>query len=191
MLTEVVFIVGAYLIGSIAFALIMCKLSGVEDPRRVGSGNPGATNVVRAGGWSLAVATFIGDAAKSAIPLSVAVYLGVGNWVIAGIALATFLGHLFPIYHRFKGGKGVATYLGVLIGTQPLAALMWVGGWLALVGIFKHSSVGGITMCVVAPLILWWQSASYELITVSVLMSVLVVIRHHQNIKNLIAGIEG
>ena len=191
MLMEVVFIISAYLIGSITFAIIVCRLSGAEDPRRIGSKNPGATNVVRAGGWSAAAATFIGDAAKSAMPLSVAIYLGIGDWAVACIALAAFLGHLFPIYHRFKGGKGAATYLGVLIATQPLAALMWAGGWLVLVGIFRHSSVGGMTMCAVAPLILWWQAASYQLIAISVLMSVLVVIRHRQNIKNLIAGTGG
>ena len=188
---EIAYIVGAYLIGSVTFAIVVCKLLGSEDPRRSGSGNPGATNVVRVGGWSAAAVTFIGDAAKAAIPLGIAFHLGVDDWVIAGIALAVFLGHLFPIYHRFKGGKGVATYLGVLIGTQPLVALMWVGGWLALVGIFRHSSVGGMTMCAVAPLLLWWQSAAYQLIVISVLMSVLVVIRHRQNIKNLIAGTEG
>ena len=188
---EIAYIVGAYLIGSVTFAIVVCKLSGSEDPRRVGSGNPGATNVVRVGGWSAAAVTFIGDAAKSAVPLGIVFHLGVDDWVIAGIALAVFLGHLFPVYHRFKGGKGVATYLGVLIGAQPLVALMWVGGWLALVGIFRHSSVGGMTMCAVAPLLLWWQSAAYQLIVISVLMSVLVVIRHRQNIKNLIAGTEG
>ena len=188
MLAEVAFIVSAYLIGSITFAIIVCRLLGTEDPRHIGSGNPGATNVVRTGGWLAAVATFAGDAAKSAIPLSVALYMDISDTTVAWIALAAFLGHLFPIYHRFKGGKGVATYLGVLIGTQPLAALMWAGGWLALVGIFRHSSVGGITMCVAAPLLLWWQSAAYQLIVISVLMSVLVVIRHRQNIKNLIAG---
>ena len=188
---EIAYIVGAYLIGSVTFAIVVCKLLGSEDPRRSGSGNPGATNVVRVGGWSAAAVTFIGDAAKAAIPLGIAFHLGVDDWVIAGIALAVFLGHLFPVYHRFKGGKGVATYLGVLIGAQPLVALMWVGGWLALVGIFRHSSVGGMTMCAVAPLLLWWQSAAYQLIVISVLMSVLVVIRHRQNIKNLIAGTEG
>ena len=191
MWTEIAYIVGAYLIGSVTFAVIVCRLSGAEDPRRVGSGNPGATNVVRVGGWAAAVATFVGDAAKSAIPLGIAVHLSMDDSVIAGIALAVFLGHLFPIYHGFKGGKGVATYLGVLIAVQPLAALMWIGGWLALVGIFRHSSVGGMTMCAVAPLLLGWQSASYQLIAISVLMSVLVVIRHRQNIKNLIAGTEG
>ena len=191
MWVEIAYIVGAYLIGSVTFAIIVCRLSGSEDPRRVGSGNPGATNVVRAGGWPSAVATFVGDAAKSAVPLGIALHFGVEDWVLAGIALAVFLGHLFPVYHGFKGGKGVATYLGVLIGTQPLAALMWAGGWLTLVGIFRHSSIGGITMCAAAPLLLWWQSASYQLIAISVLMSVLVVIRHQQNIKNLIAGTEG
>ena len=188
MLLEIAFIGGAYLIGSISFAIIVCRLSGAKDPRCVGSGNPGATNVVRVGGWQAAIVTFIGDAAKATIPLATAVYLGIGDWSVAWVAMAVFLGHLFPIYHRFKGGKGVATYLGVLIGLQPLAALMWIGGWLALVGIFKHSSVGGITMCVIAPLLLWWQSASYQLVVMSVLMSVLVVVRHRQNIKNLIAG---
>ena len=188
---EIAYIVGAYLIGSVTFAIVICKLSGSEDPRHAGSGNPGATNVARVGGWSAAAITFIGDTAKSAIPLGVALHLGIDDWVISGIALAVFLGHLFPVYHRFKGGKGVATYLGVLIGTQPVAALMWVGGWLALVGIFRHSSIGGMTMCAVAPLLLWWQSAAYQLIAISVLMSVLVVIRHRQNIKNLIAGTEG
>ncbi len=188
---EIAYIVGAYLIGSITFAIVVCKLSGSEDPRSAGSGNPGATNVVRVGGWSAAVVTFICDAAKSAIPLGITFHSGVDDWVIAGIALAVFLGHLFPVYHGFKGGKGVATYLGVLIGTQPLVALMWAGGWLTLVGIFRYSSVGGMTMCAVAPLLLWWQSATYQLIAISVLMSVLVVIRHRQNIKNLIAGTEG
>ena len=188
---ETMYVVGAYLIGSITFAIIVCKLSGLEDPRHVGSGNPGATNVVRVGGWLAAAMTFIGDAAKAVILLGVASYLGMGYWVMAAIALAVFLGHLFPVYHRFKGGKGVATYFGVLIGTQPLVALMWMGGWLALVGIFRHSSVGGMTMCAIAPVLLWWQSAAYQLIVISILMSLLVVIRHRQNIKNLIAGTEG
>ena len=191
MLLEIGFIIAAYLIGSITFAIIVCRLFGSEDPRRVGSGNPGTTNVVRTGGWAAAIITFIGDAAKAIIPLSATIYLGVGDWGVAAVGLAVFLGHLFPIYHRFKGGKGVATYLGILIATHPIAALMWGGGWLALVGIFKHSAVGGITMCVLAPLILWWQSATAELIAVSVLMAILVVIRHRQNIKNIISATGG
>lgn len=191
MLLEIAFIIAAYLIGSITFAIIVCRWAGAEDPRRIGSGNPGATNVMRAGGWKAAITTFIGDAAKAAIPSGIAVYSGIGDWGIALIGFAAFLGHLFPIYHRFKGGKGVATYLGVLIATQPIVALMWGGGWLFLVGLFRHSSVGGITMCAIAPLVLWWQSASYPLIAVSVLMSMLVVVRHRQNIKNLITGTEG
>ena len=190
MLSEILFIAIAYLIGSISFAVIVSKLFGLQDPRHIGSGNPGATNVVRSGGWYAATATLIGDVAKAAIPTGIAVYLGATDSVVSLIGLATFLGHLFPIYYRFKGGKGVATYLGVLIATQPLIALMWTGGWLTLVAIFKHSSVGGIIMCAIAPLMLWWHAAPYPLISISVLMSVLVVIRHRQNIKNLIAGTE-
>ena len=191
MFAEIVLIIAAYLIGSINFAIIVCKLFGKQDPRAIGSGNPGATNVVRAGGRYAAVATFIGDAAKAVIPIAIAVSLDVADWAISLIGLAAFLGHLFPLYHRFKGGKGVATYLGVLIATQPLIAMAWAGGWLTLVAMFKHSSVGGITMCAIAPLMLWGYAAPYSLIYISVLMAVLVIIRHRQNIKNLIAGTEG
>ena len=190
MLLEIVYIVAAYLVGSISFAIIVCKLFGKQDPRYLGSGNPGATNVVRVGGWSAAIATFIGDTAKATIPVGIAVYLGITNEMVALIGLGAFLGHLFPLYHRFKGGKGVASYWGVLIATQPLVALAWAGGWLTLIAIFRHSSVGGITMCAVTPFMLWWHAAPYPLISVAIVMSVLVIVRHRQNIAKLIAGTE-
>jgi len=183
---EVLFIVAGYLSGSVLFAIVVSRALALEDPRCVASKNPGASNVVRVGGWLPAAATLIGDAAKATIPLSVALYFGSSDGGVALVALAAFLGHLFPIYYRFSGGKGVATYCGVLIATQPLAALAWVGGWLLLLALFRRSAVSGITMCAVAPLLLWWQSAPQPLLAVAVLMSVLVVIRHHENIRALV-----
>lgn len=187
---QILIVVAAYLIGSVSFAIVTSRVLDFSDPRQVGSGNPGATNVVRAGGWLAAALTFLGDAGKAVATLSYADYAGASDGLVAVVGVATFLGHLYPIYHRFRGGKGVATYLGLLFGINPIVALAWVGGWLTLAGLSRHSSVAGITMCLGAPVLLWWQSIAEEIIVGTIFMSVLVIIRHRQNIKNLWAKTE-
>lgn len=187
-LIEQIFIVfAAYFIGSISFAILSSRLLGFTDPRKVGSGNPGATNVVRAGGWIAAALTFVGDTAKAVLTISYANSVAASDLLVALVGLATLVGHFYPVYHSFKGGKGVATYLGVLIGLHPIVALAWVGGWVTIAGLSRHSSVAGMSMCLLAPILLWWQSMSPVTIVVVALMATLIIVRHRQNIKNLLS----
>lgn len=189
----------AYFLGSIPFAVVVSKAMGLADPRSFGSGNPGATNVLRSGNKTAAILTLIGDAAKGWL----AVYLAfiaiqfnlVSNTAIAFAAIGAFLGHLFPIFLKFKGGKGVATALGVLLGIQAWLALAVVLTWL-LVAIFtRYSSLAAVMAAIFAPFyyilgdkVLWHTQASIA-ITI-VIISVLLLARHKQNISRLLLGKE-
>ena len=181
----------AYLLGSISTAIITCKLMGLPDPRTVGSNNPGATNVLRAGGKKAAAITLIGDMLKGLIPALLAVLMSAPNEAIAAAGLAAFLGHLYPVYYAFNGGKGVATMLGVLLGTQWLVGLGTIGVWLLMAFTFRFSSLSALTAALCAPAFIWYITGS-EIITItSALMTILLYWRHRSNIKNLLAGKEG
>ena len=180
----------AYLLGSISTAIITCKLMGLPDPRTVGSNNPGATNVLREGGKKAAVITLLGDMLKGLIPVLIAVLISAPDEAIAAAGLAAFLGHLYPVYYSFNGGKGVATLLGVLLGTQWLVGLSTIGVWLLMAFTLRISSVSALTAAFCAPGFIWYFTDSEIITTTSILMTILLYWRHRSNIKNLLAGKE-
>ena len=188
MLMDIFAICGAYFLGSISFAVVISKLSGCEDPRNFGSGNPGATNMLKIGKKKLAFLTLLGDIAKSFIPLAIAMHYELSQITVAGMALASILGHLFPIFHRFKGGKGVASCLGIFLAIRPEIGLIWIGIWLMIAGIFRYSSLAGITACLSVPfsiLILDWPQIHLLFIT-SLIISILILMRHSSNIMRIL-----
>lgn len=187
---SIIAILISYLIGSISSAIIICKLCGLPDPRTEGSRNPGATNVLRIGGKKAAVATLFGDLLKGLLPVLFAQYLQFDAQTIACIAFAAFLGHLFPIYFRFAGGKGVATSLGCIIGLSLPAGAFWIGTWLLMAVIFRYSSLAALVAMLVAPLDVWIFNHSATDTAVVLLMSIILICRHHTNIKKLLAGTE-
>ena len=180
----------AYLIGSFSTAIVTCKIMGLEDPRSTGSNNPGATNVLRHGGKKAAIITLIGDMLKGLIPVLLAQQLGSDPIVIALVGLFALLGHLFPLYYGFKGGKGVATYYGVLLGFNWLSGLIALGIWLVLAALIKISSLSALVSIFSASFILWYFTTSVELTAALAVMSILVFWRHKKNIIRLLQGEE-
>ena len=179
----------AYLVGSIPFGLILTRIAGLGDVRQIGSGNIGATNVLRTGRKGLAAATLLLDAGKGA--LAVAVARGFGDEFAAVAALAVVLGHLFPVWLRFKGGKGVATSAGVLLAYNPPVALATIATWLVMALLFRYSSLAALTAAVLAPLWAWLFGPRATLpIAVVGAIALLVVLRHAGNIGRLIHGDE-
>lgn len=187
---ETLLIGSAYLLGSLSTAIITCKLMGLPDPRTQGSRNPGATNVLRMGGKKAAAITLLGDALKGGLPVLVAQGFGMSMLILSLTALAAFLGHLYPIFFRFQGGKGVATAFGVLIAMAWPVGLAVLITWLSMAKLFKISSLSALTAAVLAPLYMAWLRPEPEFITVSVVISTLLVWRHRSNIRNLISGRE-
>ena len=189
------FVLGAYLIGSIPFAVVVSKLFGLADPRSYGSGNPGATNVLRSGNKSAALLTLVGDAAKGWFAIWIAGKFVQEPITLACVTLAVFLGHLYPLFLGFKGGKGVATALGVLIAVQPIMALLTAAAWLATAMIFRFSSLAAIVSAILAPIIYIlggryaWTSSIPMSIAISV-MGLLLLYRHRANIARLLQGTE-
>ncbi len=188
----IAFVIFAYLLGSISFAIIASKLFKLPDPRTYGSGNPGATNVLRSGKKAAAVLTLVGDAAKGWLAVFLALYYApTDNLLIAIVTLAVFLGHLYPVFLRFQGGKGVATALGVL-----LALNLWVGlgalcTWIVVAAAFRLSSLAALVAAIAAPIYLILLGAPREWLVVSAVMSLLLIYRHKSNIENLMRGKEG
>ncbi len=179
-----------YLIGSVSTAIITCKLMGLDDPRSVGSNNPGATNVLRHGGKKAAIITLIGDMLKGLFPVIAVTLLEPASIAIALTGLGAFLGHIFPVYYGFKGGKGVATYYGVLLGYSWLAGLAALLIWLLTAIASKISSLSALVSALCAPLLLWQVTHSTELTITLGLMTALLYWRHRSNIRNIIAGRE-
>ena len=187
-------VTGGYIIGSVSFAVAISRVMGLSDPRSFGSGNPGATNVLRGGSKAAAGLTLLGDAAKGAITVWAVQRFGepfgLGQATAALAGTAAFLGHLYPVFFRFRGGKGVATYFGVVVVLNP-----WLGAgagliWLLIAGFFRYSSAASLGMAISAPFVhafVWGFDAVLLAITV---MSLLLVLRHQQNIANLLAGKE-
>lgn len=180
----------SYLIGSISTAIITCKIMGLEDPRKVGSNNPGATNVLRHGGKKAAIITLLGDMLKGLIPVLIIIQLQADTLTVALVGLFALLGHIFPIYYGFKGGKGVATYYGVILGINWLVGLIALAIWLTMAALFKISSLSALVSIFLTPFILWHFSQSAELTGTAALMSIIVFWRHQNNIKQLIHGTE-
>jgi glycerol-3-phosphate acyltransferase PlsY len=177
-----------YLLGSIPFGLVLTRLAGKGDVREIGSGNIGATNVLRTGSRTLAAATLIGDALKGTLAVVIAGYLG-GPSVALAAALGAFVGHVFPIWLRFRGGKGVATYIGALLGIEWPIALFFVAAWLVVAAIFRFSSLAALVASFATPLILYAYGAHAEAFLFG-LMSLILWVNHYANIGRLIAGTE-
>ena len=185
------FVVCAYLIGSVSFAILTSKFFSLPDPRTYGSQNPGATNVLRSGKKSAAAITLLGDAAKGTVAVLLAQYFVPDNLtLIAAVALAVFIGHLFPIFLFFKGGKGVATALGVLLALNPWLGLACLGTWLLVAFVFRLSSLSAVLAALATPVYAYLFSMPREYLLVSVVLSFLLIWRHKSNIQNLLAGKE-
>ena len=191
MTPDILLVVGAYLLGSISGAIIVCRLMGLPDPRTQGSNNPGATNVLRIGGKKAAAVTLLGDSLKGFVPVAMAHLLDTTPLIFALTAMAAFLGHLYPVFFGFKGGKGVATALGAQFG------LHWmIGGSVALVWLFMAkvmniSSLAALVSMVLAPLFVWLVWPAPELLAMQVVMTAILIWRHRSNIRNLLSGAEG
>lgn len=180
----------AYLIGSISSAILVCRIMGLPDPRTQGSRNPGATNVLRLGGKKAAIITLLGDMLKGLLPVLVTKWLGFDSNALALIAFAAFLGHLFPIFFRFEGGKGVATALGCLLALSWPAGLCWLATWLLIAGVFRYSSLSSLIASLLAPVYLWLFTHELNMTLAMAVMSLILIIRHRSNIAKLIAGQE-
>jgi glycerol-3-phosphate acyltransferase PlsY len=179
--------VAAYALGSISFAIVVSRLMRLPDPRSYGSGNPGATNVLRTGRRAAAVLTLLGDAGKGWLAVWLAAKLG-GDVPIAG--LAVFAGHLFPVFHRFQGGKGVATAGGVLLGFNPWLGLATVATWIAIAAFFRYSSLAAVISALFAPLYAWWLFGWSPILPVVMAIGLALIWRHRENIARLAAGTE-
>jgi len=181
----------AYLLGSISAAIIVCKLMGLPDPRSEGSGNPGATNVLRVGGKKAAAITLFGDTLKGLLPVLIAWALTSDPLIIGLVGIAAFIGHLYPVFFGFKGGKGVATMLGVLFGYHWLAGAATGLTWLVIAKVFKISSLSALIATALAPIYIWFIMGHQELVIITAVMTVILFIRHRSNIQNLLSGAEG
>ena len=180
----------AYLIGSLSFAVIVSRLFGLADPRSYGSGNPGATNVLRSGNKGAAVLTLLFDALKGYIPVVVAQHLGFDALTVTVVGLGAFIGHLWPVFFKFEGGKGVATAAGVMFGFAPALGGLVLLVWLGIAVVFRYSSLAALTASLSAPVIQclgWgWGPATVG----TIVMSALLIWRHEANIRKLLAGQE-
>lgn len=188
------FVVAAYLIGSISFAVVVSKLFGLSDPRSYGSKNPGATNVLRSGNKTAAILTLLGDGAKGWLAVWLAIQFGTAHGVedggVAMVALAVFLGHVWPVFFKFVGGKGVATALGVLLGLNVWLGLATLVTWLVVAYAFRYSSLAALIAAIFAPFYYALLFGVDENLFAVLAMSVLLLYRHSKNIGNLIAGKE-
>ncbi len=192
-------VLGGYLIGSISFAVVISRLFGLADPRSYGSRNPGATNVLRSGNRAAALLTLLGDALKGVVVVwavnAWGEFIGAPYGTAVWAGLGAFIGHLYPLYHQFKGGKGVATFLGVVVAANPWLGLMACGAWLILALVFRYSSLASMSAAVLTPvahLIFWKPSAATWPTTLALaLMAALLLSRHRENIARLRAGTEG
>ncbi len=179
-----------YLFGSVPFAVIVSKAFGLADPRSFGSGNPGATNVLRTGNKLAALLTLVGDAAKGWLAMTAAELAGAGSAAIGIAGLAAFIGHVFPFTLGFKGGKGVATALGVMLGFSPALAGIAAGIWLSVAAITRYSSLAALTAAFAAPFATWYLLGSITTTLLVTLMSSVLILRHKSNIVKLLAGTE-
>lgn len=191
MMIDILLVAGGYLLGSISTAIIVCKLMGLPDPRTEGSRNPGATNVARLGGKKAAALTLIGDMLKGLIPVLIAHALHASPTVLAATALAAFLGHLYPVFFGFQGGKGVATALGVIYGLYWPVGLFTTGIWLAMAAVFRYSSLAALTAILLTPLGFLWLKPDMPVIIAMLIITVILYWRHRSNIANLLNGKEG
>lgn len=193
-MANLLFALAAYLIGSVSFAVVVSKLMGLPDPHSYGSGNPGATNVLRTGNKKAAILTLIGDALKGWLAVWLAARFGPAHGLndtgLAMVALAVFLGHLFPVFHRFAGGKGVATAAGILLAVDPILGLGTLATWLIIAFFFRYSSLAALVAAIFAPFFHVLMNGVDVMAGAIFAISVLLIARHRQNIAKLVAGKE-
>jgi len=181
----------AYLLGSVSSAVVIARILGLPDPREVGSRNPGATNILRYGGKTAAILTLAGDILKGVVAVLIARALTADPVVMMLTGFAVFLGHLFPVYFGFRGGKGVATALGVWLAINPWIGLALIATWVLVALLFRYSSLSALMASLAAPLYVAWLSPGMPYLVTMIVMSMILIIRHRDNIRNLIAGTEG
>jgi acyl phosphate:glycerol-3-phosphate acyltransferase len=191
---SVIAVVLAYTLGSISFAVVVSHAMGLPDPHSYGSGNPGATNVLRTGNKTAAVLTLLGDAMKGALAVvllhAASPHLGLDSGVLAGVSLAVFVGHLFPVFHRFAGGKGVATAAGVLLAIDPWVGLATLGTWILVAAVFRYSSLAALVSAALAPVYQVLFMGLGPVTGATAVMSLLLIWRHRANIIKLRTGAE-
>ena len=179
-----------YLVGSISSAILIAGWLNLSDPRSLGSGNPGATNMLRTGSRKAAALTLLGDLLKGLLPLLLGHYLNLPLHVICLMAVAAVIGHMYPVYYRFKGGKGVATSVGVLLGVDSLLAFIWITMWLTSALITRYSSVSALVATGALPVSAYFLHPARPVLFSTIAITALVIWRHRSNIKNLMAGKE-
>lgn len=189
-MNQALFILAAYLLGSISFGIVISKAFGLPDPRTVGSGNPGATNVLRSGKKIAALLTLLGDALKGWLVVWLAIRWGSDDWLVCAVALAVFVGHLFPVYYGFKGGKGVATALGILLALSPWLGLSVLLTWIVVFAIWRYSSLAALIASALAPLYAWYLLPDKGYALTVLVLSLLLIWRHKGNIQKLMNGTE-
>jgi glycerol-3-phosphate acyltransferase PlsY len=189
-MTAILAAVLAYLAGSIPFAVVVSRAMGLPDPRSFGSGNPGATNVLRSGSKAAAILTLAGDALKGWVAVWAAMRLGMSEEVVALVAVTVFLGHVFPVWLRFQGGKGVATAAGVLFAIDWRVGVAVLVAWLTVVVVSRYSSLGAVTAAVFAPVAVYFLVGAGPMLAAACVMTVVLVWRHEANIGKLLRGEE-
>ncbi len=191
LITEsIIAVVIAYLFGSISSAIIVCKLMGLPDPRTQGSRNPGATNVLRIGGKKAAIITLLGDMLKGVIPVLIVKWMGLSDITIALVTFAAFLGHLYPIFFGFEGGKGVATALGCILALSWPTGLAWLLTWVVVAVLFRYSSLSSLVASILAPFYIGYVTHDIIFAATIAVMSVILIFRHRSNIQKLLQGQE-
>ena len=190
MINQITLVLMAYFVGSLSFGIIISYFLKLSDPRTTGSRNPGATNVMRAGNKFAALLTLLGDMLKATLVIFVANHMGVTETHLVIISIAVLLGHIFPIYYGFRGGKGVATALGILLGINWLLALAVFSVWLCVFAIWRYSSLAAIVATLSSPIISYSLEFSSEILWLNIIIAVLVIYRHKANIRNLLNGTE-
>ena len=190
MINQILFISSAYLIGSLSFGIIISKSLKLSDPRTIGSKNPGATNVMRTGSKLAAILTLFGDILKATIVVTVAIFFNLNDLELMQVTLAVLIGHTYPIYYNFKGGKGVAAALGILLASNWILAISVVFIWLVIFSIWRYSSLAAITASFSLPIISYYINDTPYILLTNVLITALIIFNHNSNIKNLIKGIE-
>ena len=190
MINQIFLISSAYLIGSLSFGIIVSKFLNLSDPRTIGSKNPGATNVMRTGNKLAAVLTLLGDILKATIVVKIVILIGLNELETMQVCIAVLIGHTFPIYYKFKGGRGVATALGILLATNWILALSAIFIWLVIFSIWRYSSLSAIIASLSVPIISYFLNETSYILLTNILITALIIFNHASNIKNLIKGIE-
>ena len=195
---DTLYVVGAYLLGSINSSIIVSKIFSLPDPRSLGSGNPGATNVLRTGNKLAAAITLLGDILKGLLPVLLVDVLTANTTLVAVTGVAALLGHMYPLYYRFQGGKGVATTLGVLLGLDWLLAVIWISIWLVVALLFRYSSLAALVATLLTLITSWltmesWMydsKNSFLIVAAITVITIFIFWRHRENIKKLLSGTE-